>query len=60
MFFVVDKWFRPEILHKGSRDSFEKIKFHSNVNGKHPYVFLIKSEKSIFGGYTDLKIPNLN
>ncbi len=45
------------LIHRGSRDSFEKKKFHENIHGKGPYVFLIKSEKNIFGGYTDLKIP---
>ena len=46
-----------KLIHRGSKDSLNKNKFHQNVDGNGPYVFLIKSGVYIFGGCTDILIP---
>ena len=43
-----------KLIHRASKDSLKKNRFHQNVDGKGPYVFLIKSGVYIFGGYTDI------
>ena len=42
------------LIHRGSRDSLKEKKFHEKIEGKGPYVFLIKSDNHIFGGYTEI------
>jgi hypothetical protein len=48
-----------KLLHRGSRDSFEAIKFHLNVDDKGAYVILVKSKENIYGGYADIDMNSL-